>query len=258
MSFQCLLYHGLYRDLSEIRGKPRREYLSVEDFKAQVRWMIETGHALLSLARCRKLCDEGSLPPRAVCVTFDDGKRSDLTLAAPVLVREGCEATFFIVRGWIGHPESMALDQVKELSRIPGMEVGSHSLTHPFLSEMEVEGLVRETSGSRKFLEDLLGLSVESFSYPFGDASPAVVTAVKQAGYRIGCSTLRGRNSHLPDWMMLRRWGVPENAGVEGLSRILSREAPSWGQSAGEVVKRAVGMRRFVAWKDRWVRRGAE
>jgi len=151
----------------------------------------------------------------------------------------------------------LAASEVKELLGC-GMEVGSHSLTHVFMTELDDAALEREATASRLFLEDLLGSPVTSFSYPYGDADARVRRAVARAGYRLACGTRRGRNPDSPDWFFLRRWGIRGSAGVEGLRRILSRKAPSWSQAAGEMVKRAVGMRRFAAWKRRWARRAGE
>jgi len=254
MSFQVLLYHGLYQDPLEIRGKPAEEYVSAEDFSRQVCWMRENGYSLLSLRRCRDLAHAGKLPPQTVCLTFDDGKQSDLRLAVPILREAGAEATFFIIPGWLDTRNILAASQVRELVAC-GMEVGSHSLTHPFMTELDDAALEREATASRLFLEDLLGSSVVSFSYPYGDVNARVRRAMTRAGYRVACGTWRGRNPDSPDWLLLRRWGIPGSAGVEGLRGILSRNTPSWSQAVGEMVKRTVGMRRFAAWKGRWARR---
>jgi peptidoglycan/xylan/chitin deacetylase (PgdA/CDA1 family) len=256
-AFQVLLYHGLYRDGREIRGEPVEDYVSREDFSRQVRWLKESGHHLLSLRRCRELSAARRLPPHTVCVTFDDGKLSDLAVAVPILQEAGAEATFFIIPGWLGHTNILAPSQVRDIAAC-GMEVGAHSMTHPFMTELDDAALDREAEGSRRFLEDLLGSAVESFSYPYGDVDGRVREAVLHAGYLAACGTRRGRNPSSPDWLLLRRWSVPGSAGVDGLRRLLARRTPSWIQSAGEVVKRGVGMRRIVAWKERWARRAGE
>jgi peptidoglycan/xylan/chitin deacetylase (PgdA/CDA1 family) len=202
------------------------------------------------------MAQAGELPPRSVCITFDDGKQSDLRMAVPALLEAQAKATFFIIPEWVGSSNILDAAQVRELAAC-GMEVGSHSLSHPFMTELDAASLEREAVASRQFLENLLGRQVESFSYPFGDVNDRVRQAVARAGYRVACGTRRGRNPAAPDWLLLRRWGVPGSAGVEGLRQILSRNSPTWRQAAVEVVKRAAGTRRFTAWKGRWARRVA-
>jgi peptidoglycan/xylan/chitin deacetylase (PgdA/CDA1 family) len=136
------------------------------------------------------------------------------------------------------------------------MEIGSQSLTHPFLTELSDGDLDRETRDSRVFLEELVGRKVESFSYPFGDVDSRVRTATLRAGYQIGCGTRRGQNSDSPDWLLLRRWAVHGNAGLDGLLRILVRRSPSWKESAAELLKQSLGTSRYQAWRKYLARRG--
>lgn len=44
---------------------------------------------------------EGSLPPRAACVTFDDGYRDNIEVALPILKRHSIPAVFFIATGYL-------------------------------------------------------------------------------------------------------------------------------------------------------------
>jgi len=252
VTFQILLYHGLYRDRQELSGKPTLEYVSEAEFSQHVLCLVENGYRLLSLTTCRDRVELGTLPEKTVCLTFDDGKQSDLHLAAPILHAAGAQATFFVIPGWLGNRNVMAASDIRELAGL-GMEIGSHSMSHPFLTELGSEALRGEVEGSKSFLEDLLGRRVQSFAYPYGDLDAPVRAAVEKAGYRVGCGTRRGLNTPGKDWLSLRRWGIRENVGSGRLSRILKRKSPSFGESTAEVIKRAMGMRRYVRWRDRWL-----
>jgi len=254
VNLQVLLYHGLYRDRAEIAGKPAREYLAVEDFRSQVLWLREAGFTFLPLRECRLRSERADLPPRTVCLTFDDGKASDLHLAAPVLAEQDARATFFIIPGWLGRRNILTADGVRELFD-GGFEIGAHSLSHPFLTSLREEELQREIRAPKGYLEDLLGHPVESFSYPFGDSDKRVRNAVASAGYRVACGTQRGVNAGSVDWLNLNRWGIHESTGVPGLARLMSRRAPSIGERAGALVCGALGRERYVRWRARWARR---
>src|SRR5207245_147749 len=65
-----------------------------------------------------------------------------------------------------------------------GHDIGSHSLTHPFLTRLPPAQAREEISASRKKLEDLFGRPVEHFCYPYGDWDEPVRDLVEQAGYR--------------------------------------------------------------------------
>jgi len=257
LRFHIVRYHGLYRDPEEIRGQPPQEFVSVDDFVHHVRGLRQDGYALLSLTDCRNRAEQGRLPDRVVCIIFDDGKESCLRLAVPVLAQEGGVATFFIVPGWLGRRNILAASEVKDLASL-GMEVGSHSMTHPFLTELAPADLDREVGGSKQFLEDLLGRPVECFSYPFGDANSKVREAVEKAGYRLACGSRGGANQLPVDWLSLRCRAMHHRVGGADLRGMLDRPGPSWGESAAGFVKRLVGMRRYARWTERWRQREVE
>ena len=56
----------------------------------------------LPLAEAAQRLAGGDLPPRSICVTFDDGYRDNLDCAAPVLEETGVPATVFVAPGFLG------------------------------------------------------------------------------------------------------------------------------------------------------------
>ena len=75
-----------------------------------------------------------------------------------------------------------------------GHEVGSHSMTHQLLPQLDDAALDHEVAGSRRVLQEKLGCSVDTFCYPNGDADARVVRAVRDAGYAHALSTRWGPN----------------------------------------------------------------
>ncbi len=86
-----------------------------------------------------------------------------------------------------------------------GIEVGSHTVTHPWLSRIPLERASEEIRESKERLEDLLGRPVDHFAYPFGDYSQAVRQIVIEAGYSGACSTRWGKRHKQADLFDLRR-----------------------------------------------------
>ena len=86
--------------------------------------------------------------------------------------------------------------QIKECLK-NRMEIGSHTASHPYLSEIPPEELEREVSGSKENLESLLNREVAFFSYPAGRFDKKVVEAVRQAGYQGALATGRRAVSRL-------------------------------------------------------------
>jgi peptidoglycan/xylan/chitin deacetylase (PgdA/CDA1 family) len=59
---------------------------------------------------------QGTLPPRAACITFDDGYADNADIALPILQRHGAVATFFVASGFLNGGR-MWNDTVIELIR---------------------------------------------------------------------------------------------------------------------------------------------
>lgn len=163
------------------------------------------GYVGLTFAEAERRRRDGSLPRRSVVVTFDDGYRSTL-LAVPVLEQLGFPGTVFSVSGWVGSAEPMRWAGVEtwadgtyrtelvpltweELAGLQarGWEVGSHTVTHPVLPELDDARLAAELESSHRTIADHLGVC-ETIAYPYGLADGRVARAARAAGYLAACT----------------------------------------------------------------------
>lgn len=88
----------------------------------------------------------------------------------------------------------MTWSHVRNL-RAAGMDVQSHTATHRVLQTLAPTELDRELRTSRAILEDVLGEPIRALSYPVGRSirdAPAIVNAVRAAGYELGFSNGTG------------------------------------------------------------------
>lgn len=138
-----------------------------------------------------------------VILTFDDGYVDTLTQALPVLIKFGCTATCYIVSDAIGGHNHWDADYLQENKPLmthahlqqwlaAGMEVGSHSRSHPRLRGLDMAAAEEEISGSRTALRAALGIEVEHFAYPFGSFDDTTADLVKRAGYGSAVSVIAG------------------------------------------------------------------
>jgi len=86
-----------------------------------------------------------------------------------------------------------------------GIEIASHTLTHPILTNVSHKQLVVELSQSRARLEAVLGHKVETFCYPNGDYNRAVVREVERAGYKAAVTVEPGLNDERANPLLLKR-----------------------------------------------------
>lgn len=134
-------------------------------------------------------------------VTFDDAYRS-VAIGLPVLERLGIPATVFAVTSYADdgrppatpelaaecarHPQHVATmdwDALRALLE-RGVEVGSHTQTHPHLDRLGDAELMRELRDSRSRCEDELRRPCRYLAYPYGDHDARVQDAARRAGYR--------------------------------------------------------------------------
>jgi peptidoglycan/xylan/chitin deacetylase (PgdA/CDA1 family) len=119
----------------------------------------------------------------AVAITFDDGCETDLLVAAPILRSLNFNATFYITYGFLDTPGYLSREQLRKLSDL-GFEIGCHSMTHAYLSDLDDAGLQREIAESKVYLEHMLDRPVDHFSCPGGRFDRRVEEVAKAAGYR--------------------------------------------------------------------------
>jgi peptidoglycan/xylan/chitin deacetylase (PgdA/CDA1 family) len=83
--------------------------------------------------------------------------------------------------------KTLSWDQVKEMSQ-RGFEIGSHSVSHPFLTRVDDEKLTQELKKSKNQIEKICGKKVITIGYPFGDYDNNVIQKAINCGYLFGCS----------------------------------------------------------------------
>jgi len=168
----------------------------------------------LALHYAGRLAPLGACAPAggalSIALTFDDGYRDNLSIAAPLLVGLGIPFTVFVCTGEVARrkPGFLAPEEVRELAHMPGARIGSHTVGHPRLTECDGTRLREELVGSKAYLEDLLGAEVDSLSYPHGAVDRKVRDMAESAGYRIGVSSRFDINQSGRDPLLLCRTDI--------------------------------------------------
>lgn len=152
--------------------------------------------------------DPASLPERSALVTFDDGYRSTVSEALPVLQKHGAPGVLFMPTGHVGgsnafdfgvEPEEplCTWDELRAL-RDGGVAIQSHAHTHRAFSSIGPQERAEELTHSKALLEEELGGKVDTIAFPYGDAGPDADHAqAADAGYR-AAFTYRGIPVRVP------------------------------------------------------------
>ena len=191
-----LCYHAVSADW------PAQLAVTPERFEQQLTLLVRRGYRGATFAQAAA----APAARKTLAVTFDDGVRSVLDRAAPVLRALGLPATVFVptdfvgseapmswpgIERWLGGSHEQELvplgwDELRGL-RDEGWEIASHTRTHARLIRLGDAELRDELEGSRARLESELGEPCRTLAYPYGEADERVIDAARTAGYDAAC-----------------------------------------------------------------------
>jgi peptidoglycan/xylan/chitin deacetylase (PgdA/CDA1 family) len=130
----CILnYHRIVAEIDPLLDNEP----NVATFRWQMNLLAECFN-VLPLAEAVAGLDFGRLPPRAVCITFDDGYRSVHDLALPVLREFDLPATVFVTTGFIG---SGTMWNEKIIESVRGLPNGQLDLSNAGLGVHDVRAV---------------------------------------------------------------------------------------------------------------------
>jgi peptidoglycan/xylan/chitin deacetylase (PgdA/CDA1 family) len=208
-----LTYHSLDDSGAVTSVSPR-------DFREHMQILAERGFSGITLSALLDRWDgRGTLPPRPVVITFDDGFANVFEHAAPHLSDVGFRATIFVVSGRCGLTNDWP-NQAADAPRLPllswselaqmatvGFEIGAHSVTHRPLTEIPQSEAAKEIVESKAAIEDQLGQAVQTFAYPFGLFDRAICKVAREQ-FRGACGTKLERAKPAHDRHCLPRLDV--------------------------------------------------
>ena len=223
----------MYHSVSEQESGGRHPYFETtttpQVFEEHMKFLREAGYRTLTLPEAIKYVESGEqdIEPKVV-LTFDDGFQDLYTQAVPILADYGHTATVFLPTQYITSErrrfkdrQCMTWSEVNELHKA-GITFGSHTVNHLQLRGLETNTVEEELRCSKEAIEDQLGYSVESFSYPF--AFPESDQAFKRIlrdlliaqGYKNGVTTVIGTSTAKSEIFFLPR--LPVNSWDDLLS----------------------------------------
>lgn len=195
--------------------------VSPERFDQQMRELA--AHKVVSLEAGLQALRAGPLREPLFAVTFDDGYLDNLTEALPILERHRIPATIFVTTQFcdqaLSHPRygdpgaqrlHLDWDEVRRLARTPGITIGSHTRTHPYLPTIGDAMAQQEIALSRTEIAEHLHAPVAYFCYPSGDLGPRERALVQQSGYVAAVSVAPGVNRQGADLYQLKRTEITD------------------------------------------------
>lgn len=223
---RVLMYHMVRAHRPGTRFNKLR--VTPEAFEQQIACLSQRGFQFVFASQ---LFSDQPLPPRSVCLTFDDGYEDNLLAADPVLARYGAVATLYLVGdrsgGWSSKKKAhhaddelqaepkLSDDQVRTMVASGRWELGGHTRTHANLTTIPDDEAQMEIANARLDFQSSFGTVPATFAYPFGLYETRHAHMVQQAGY-VGAVTVEPGISPRPyaDVMTVKRVKISGNDGL--------------------------------------------
>ncbi|MGF7191816.1 peptidoglycan/xylan/chitin deacetylase (PgdA/CDA1 family) [Robbsia andropogonis] len=209
-----LMYHQI--DIVPPRDNPLWTlHVAPSAFRAQMQWLRRLGYRGLSMRDLQPYL-HGEKTGKVFGITFDDGFANVLEYAAPVLTALHFTSTCYFVAGklagsndWDAHlgvPATPLMDAAQVRAwHAAGQEVGSHTIDHCHLPQLDNASAERQIAGSKHALETVVDAPVDAFCYPYGDWNAKLADMTRKAGYSNATTTARGRARANDDLFALPR-----------------------------------------------------
>lgn len=199
-----------------------------DDFARQLKYMASLGDFISLNEAVRILNSNETIDGQYFCITFDDGFKNWATNAAPLLLDAGAVAAFFVVTAFIGTSieadrekllefysdgdrllEFLSWDDCRALADA-GMTIGSHTINHVHLADLNDSVAKIELKGSKDIIEAELGCPCDHFCCPYGregidffnDRHPSMAIDV---GYKSFLTGHRGAMQKVTPNMVIKR-----------------------------------------------------
>ncbi|HEX7222119.1 MAG TPA: polysaccharide deacetylase family protein [Candidatus Limnocylindrales bacterium] len=197
-------------------------YVPRRELRAQLRWLARSGYQAVTLGRVADAWNgRARLPRRPIVLSFDDGYRSHVTAALPLLAARDWPGVLNLDLSNLAPSWGISPAGVRRLIA-HGWEIDAHSLTHADVSALGGAALAREVAGSRREIRRLFGVTPRFFCYPAGRYDADSVAAVRAAGFDGATTTEFGLASPRAGRFTLSRVRIDRGDGAAGLARKLA------------------------------------
>ena len=219
-----LVYHNM---APEAKG---RLTIAVKTFEEQMRYLKAQGYRVISLNELLEFNSlRRQLSQKSVVVTFDDGYKSFLQYAYPILKELGFTATLFVYTDYVGAGRNaLSWDDLKRLAQ-EGFQIEAHSKTHDDLRRRPEESdadfarrMQAELAYPLTLFQRHLARSSPILAYPYGKTDDKVIQKVKEYGYTAALTVLRQGNASFVYPLTLHRSQVYSEMSLEDFAKNLN------------------------------------
>lgn len=170
--------------------------MTPQKFESQIKWIKDHGYTIIPLKDAVAYLQgkRNNLPPKSVVITADDGWESVYRYMYPIIKKYNLPITLFIYPETISEGKNaMTWEQLKELQQTGLFDMQGHTLDHPNFNhakrrmspEKYAAYVDRQLAGSKRILEEKLGVKITLLAWPFGIYNDYLENKAASAGYEM-------------------------------------------------------------------------
>jgi peptidoglycan/xylan/chitin deacetylase (PgdA/CDA1 family) len=160
-------------------------WVAPERFRAEMAMLKRRGFSAITMRDAYDYWKgRRRVPKKPIVLSFDDGYRSHVSVAAPVLRRLDWPGVLYLTATAFKNTgaDGMTKAEVRDLLGF-GWELGSHTIDHADMTTLSPDRLRYETAYAKRYFERMFKVGITAFCYPAGKYDAAAVAAVGRAGY---------------------------------------------------------------------------
>ena len=207
-----------------------RMVIGVKSFDAQMRYLKSQGYQVVSIKEFVEFTSlNRQLPRKSLVLSFDDGYKSFLQHAYPILKELGFTATLFVYTDYIGAGRNaLSWADLKKLAD-EGFQIEAHSKSHGDMRRGSGESadeytkrIATELNQPRETFLKNLGRYPETLAYPYGRQDDTVVQRTKERGYVAAFTVRRQGNPSFTEPLRIHRSQIYSEMSLEDFIKNLN------------------------------------
>jgi hypothetical protein len=177
---RVLMYHSVVKNTESAFQKSDIYSISETYFTRHVEYLAHQSNSTE-----RKVVSLEDSLLSGVSITFDDGYKDTLTIAAPLLCKDNLPFHVFVTPANVisGDNRYLSETELVSLSKLPGVTIGAHGFSHQHLNTLQAAEITDELKSSKEWLENLTQRNITTMSYPHGAFNSQVQEIAASVGY---------------------------------------------------------------------------
>ena len=177
---RVLMYHSVVNDADLASQKSDIYSISETYFSSHVDFLAQNYNSAV-----RKVVSLEDSFSSGVSITFDDGYKDTLTIAAQLLCKNNLPFHVFVTPANVisGDNKYLSEAELVALSKLPGATIGAHGFSHQHLNNLQAAEINEELKSSKEWLENLTQTNISTMSYPHGAFNSQVQEIAASVGY---------------------------------------------------------------------------